>query len=256
MELAGRRALVTGVSRRIGIGYAIARRLLSEGAAVFIQSWTQHDHDQAWGADPGGTEAILAELAAVGGPLHHADVDLANPEAPAALVGSARAALGGLDIMVVNHARSSAGTIVDVTSDELDTSWAINARATLLLIQSFTVGRRTGSSGRVVVLTSGQHLGPMPGEIAYVASKSAVLQSLSTIAAELTSYGVTVNAVNPGPTDTGWATADVHDAVSRRFPDGTWGQPDTAARLVAWLVSDEAAWLTGQVINSEGGFRR
>lgn len=256
MNLTTRSALVTGVSRRKGIGFAIASRLLSEGAAVFIQSWPQHDRDQPWGGDPEGIEAVLADLGALGGPLHHAEVDLADPLAPSALVGKARAALGRLDTLIVNHARSSSGSLTDVTAGELDMSWAVNARATLLLIQSFAVGREARSPGRVVVMTSGQHLGPMPGEIAYVVSKSAVLQSLATIADELAEQGVMVNAVNPGATDTGWATPEVFEAVSRRFPDGSWGQADAAARLVAWLVSDEAAWLTGQVINSEGGFRR
>ncbi len=255
-KLTGRGALVTGVSRRRGIGFAIASQLLSEGAEVFVQSWSQHDRDQPWGADPGGTEAILSELSSFGGPVHSAEVDLADPQAPYALVDRARVALGRLDIMVVNHARSSSGSIVTVTPEELDRSWAVNARATLLLLQSFALGRTADSPGRVVLLTSGQHLGAMPGEIAYVASKSAVLQSLATIADELAVYGVVVNAVNPGPIDTGWASPEVYEAVSRRFPGGTWGQPDSAARLVAWLVSDDGGWLTGQVINSEGGFRR
>ncbi len=73
--------------------------------------------------------------------VHHAEVDLADPPAPAALVGEARTALGRLDIMVVNHARSSSGSIVDVSAEELDASWAVNARATLLLVQSFALGR-------------------------------------------------------------------------------------------------------------------
>jgi 3-oxoacyl-[acyl-carrier protein] reductase len=68
--------------------------------------------------------------------------------------------------------------------------------------------------------------------------------------------GITVNTVNPGPTDTGWAEPELHERVRRAFPLGRWGQPDDAARLIAWLCTDEARWVTGQVINSEGGVRR
>jgi 3-oxoacyl-[acyl-carrier protein] reductase len=108
----------------------------------------------------------------------------------------------------------------------------------------------------VILFTSGQQLGPMPGELAYAASKGALVAVTATLADVLADRGITVNTVNPGPTDTGYAGEAVRERVARRFPGGRWGTPDDAARLVAWLCSDEAAWITGQVINSEGGFRR
>jgi len=73
---------------------------------------------------------------------------------------------------------------------------------------------------------------------------------------ELLLASITLNTVNPGPADTGYAPPEAHEAVRRRFPQGKWGDPDDPARLIAWLVTDEAAWITGQVINTEGGFRR
>jgi 3-oxoacyl-[acyl-carrier protein] reductase len=76
----------------------------------------------------------------------------------------------------------------------------------------------------------------------------------ATLADELADSGITVNCVNPGPTDTGWGLADIDPTA--RMPAGRWGEPDDAARLVAWLCSDDARWITGQVIDSEGGFRR
>jgi 3-oxoacyl-[acyl-carrier protein] reductase len=107
-----------------------------------------------------------------------------------------------------------------------------------------------------VFLTSGQELGPMPDEIAYATSKGALASITRTLADHLAGRSITVNAVNPGPVDTGYATPEAHEALRRRFPQGRWGLPDDPARLIAWLATDEAAWITGQIINSEGGFRR
>ena len=109
-------------------------------------------------------------------------------------------------------------------------------------------------------MTSGQDLGPMTGEVAYAASKAALASITKTLADQLADRRITLNTVNPGPVDTGYAAfadqPDVHEIVRRHFPQGRWGTPDDPARLIAWLVTDEAAWITGQVINSEGGFRR
>ena len=161
--------------------------------------------------------------------------------------------LGTLDVLVVNHALGEAGGIDATSVEQLDRHLHVNVRASLLLVQAFArqVDRRRG--GRIVLLTSGQDNGPMPGEIAYVASKGALQQVTATLAAELADRGVTVNAVDPGPTDTGWGIGDRDPAP--HMPAGRWGEPDDAARLVAWLCSDEAGWVTGQTIRSDGGFR-
>jgi 3-oxoacyl-[acyl-carrier protein] reductase len=124
-------------------------------------------------------------------------------------------------------------------------------RAALLPVQEFAA-QLEGDSGAVVLLTSGAHLGPMPGEIAYAVSKGALAVATATLAAALADRGIRVNAVNPGPTNTGY----LDDVEPTRMPSGRWGEPDDAARLVAWLCSDEGRWVTGQVVDSEGGFRR
>jgi 3-oxoacyl-[acyl-carrier protein] reductase len=249
--LAGRAALVTGVSRRAGIGFAIARRLLDAGASVFIHGWAQHDAAQPWGAEPGGTEAVARELG-----VEHAEADFADAEAPARIVAAARTALGApLDILVANHARSGLGRLADVTAAELDAFLAENVRATILLVQQFAAQHDDArAGGRVVLLTSGQHLAPMTREVAYAVSKGAIHQATRTLADELAPRRITVNTVNPGPTDTGYGLADVDPA--RAMPFGRWGESDDAARLIAWLCTEDARWITGQVIDSEGGFRR
>jgi 3-oxoacyl-[acyl-carrier protein] reductase len=261
LPLRGRAALVTGVSRRAGIGYAVARRLAALGASLFLHRYAPHDRDQPWGEDPGGVQAVVAgvrdALAAVDASVHHLELDLALPEAPARLIEAAADAFGHLDILVCNHARSGGdGPLGTLDAKMLDAHWAVNTRSTILLTQAFA-GRHDGRpGGRVIVMTSGQDLGPMTGEVAYAASKGALASITKTLADQLADQRITLNAVNPGPVDTGYAPPEAHEAVRRHFPQQRWGVPDDPARLIAWLVTDEAAWITGQVINSEGGFRR
>jgi 3-oxoacyl-[acyl-carrier protein] reductase len=266
LPLCGRVALVTGVSRRAGIGYAIARRLAGLGASLVIHHYAPHDRDQPWGADPGGLEAVIGgvteALADPDAAVWHQEADLSAPDSPARLVESAAATSRFLDILVCNHARSGGdGPLGTLTAEMLDAHWAVNTRASILLAQAFAAQHEDSRpGGRIVFMTSGQDLGPMTGEVAYAASKGALASITPTLADQLADRGITLNTVNPGPVDTGYAAfadqPDVHEIVRRHFPQGRWGVPDDPARLIAWLVTDEAAWITGQVINSEGGFRR
>jgi len=243
-------ALVTGVSRRIGIGYAIARRLLDDGHDVFIHGWSAHDSDKPWGGEPGGTEAVAGDLG-----VPFVEADFADPTAPAAVVQAAQDALGPVDILVANHARSGHGRLADLKAEHIDDFLHENVRATLLLVKEFAERHDDSKDGgRVILMTSGQHLGPMSREVAYAVSKGALQQATATLADELADRGITVNTVNPGPTDTGWGLADSDPTGT--MPFGRWAEPDDAARLIAWLCSDEGRWITGQTINSEGGFRR
>jgi 3-oxoacyl-[acyl-carrier protein] reductase len=246
------------VCRRRGIGFAIAQRLLADGARVLVQSWAVHDADQPWGADPDGGDALLAELRGDrSDDVASIEVDLADPEAPERVVRAAQAQFGSVDILVANHARSSSQDLEHVTAEELDASFAVNARATELLAKAFAAAHDDSRpGGRIVLFTSGQHLGAMPGELPYVLSKGAIQQVTPSLADHLAPRGITVNAVNPGPTDTGWATGDLFEQVRARFPDGRWSTPDDVAGVVAFLAGDDAARLTGQVIDVEGGFRR
>ena len=261
LPLRGRAALVTGVSRRAGIGYAVARRLAALGASLFLHSYAPHDRDQPWGEDPGGPQAVARGVHdAVADPDAHVrwlPLDLALPSAPAELIDAAVAACGHLDILVCNHARSGGdGPLGTLDAQMLDAHWAVNTRSTILLTQAFAARHDGRPGGRVIFMTSGQDLGPMPGEVAYAASKGALASITKTLADQLSDQRITLNTVNPGPVDTGYAPPEAHEAVRRHFPQQRWGVPDDPARLIAWLVTDEAAWITGQVLNSEGGFRR
>lgn len=164
---------------------------------------------------------------------------------------------GHVDVLVCNHARSGGdGALGELTAEMLDAHWAVNTRSSLLLAQAFAAQHDGRPGGWVVLMTSGQGLGPMPGEVAYAASKAALAGITVTLADQLADAGVTLNTVNPGPVDTGYLTPEIAAQVAPMFPLGRRGEPDDPARLVEWLVSDEGRWMTGQVLHTEGGFAR
>jgi 3-oxoacyl-[acyl-carrier protein] reductase len=109
------------------------------------------------------------------------------------------------------------------------------------------------NDGRIINLSSGQSVAPMPGELAYVATKGAVEAFTVSLSAEVASLGITVNAVDPGITDTGWISPDLKKKWNAEAPMGRVGLPQDAARLIRFLASDDARWITGQVIHSRGG---
>lgn len=249
--------VVTGVSRRAGIGFAIAQRLLRDGAKVLLHSFSAHDAEQPWGADPGGVDALIGELGGASNRLQQIGADLGDPDAPRQVIERAVEVFGAVDALVVNHAHGSNQSLETVTAEELDRAWTVNARAAVLLTRAFAVHHDDDrAGGRVVLFTSGQHLGPMPGELPYVLSKGALHQVTRTLADELSDRGITVNAINPGPVDTGWPSAELREQLRPAFPAGRWGRPEDIAPIVAWLVSPDSGWISGQVVDAEGGFRR
>lgn len=250
--------MITGVSRRAGIGYATASRLAAYGASVFCHHFTPHDAAQPWGEDD--LEAVLHGVRAHlthGASMADMHLDLAEPGAPEKVMDAAVGAFGHIDALVCNQALSgSDGELGKLTSDMLDKHWKVNTRASILLAQAFAAQYERHGSGAIIFLTSGQELGPMPGEIAYAASKAALAGVTSSIADQLADQNIRVNTVNPGPVDTGYLTEEAWIQLAARFPFRRFGKPDDPARLIAWLCTDEASWVTGQTINSEGGFRR
>lgn len=247
--LEGRVALVTGVSRPAGIAAEVADRLGRSGATVFATGWPAHDAEMPW-----GEQALGAEL-----PVHRHDLE--DPDAPGALVDEVVAEHGRIDVVVAVHARSSDQGLAELTAGELTRSWAANVQSVLLLAKAFAAVHQSAPAGapptgRMLWFTSGQHLGPMPDQLPYTVTKAALHGMTSSLDAALASHRIVANCINPGPVDTGWATPEIHEAVAARFPDGRWGMPSDIADVVAFLVSDEGAWIRGQVLNVEGGFNR
>ncbi|MCC5894096.1 MAG: SDR family oxidoreductase [Alkalibacterium sp.] len=250
MKLEGAIALVTGVSHDHGIGAAVCRELAKEGADIFF---THYQSERDWPAD--FQEKLRTEN---GVRCRHIDIDLADPNAAVKIIKTVREQMGIPRILVNNAAHSTRDGYMELNAKTLDDHYAVNMRATCLLSVEFArlFKQHKQSGGRIINLTSGQAQGPMPGELAYGATKGAISAFTLSLSAELAPLGITVNAINPGPTDTGWMTPEIKESLAAKFLSGRMGMPEDAARLALFLASQEAQWITGQIINSEGGFLR
>jgi 3-oxoacyl-[acyl-carrier protein] reductase len=230
--------LVSGVSRTRGIGAAIASRLRTDGWKVYTTGLRAYDDEMPWGRDH--DQQIDDEA------------DLSDAGAAARVVGGAVAAVGSLQALVVTHTVDVGGGVLDMTPELIDRHVVVNIRATLLLMKEFALRVADPAiGGRIVLFTSGP---PQLGAIAYAASKGAIEWITLSAATELGPRGITVNAINPGPNQTGWMSALNEAEAAQRTPLGRAGRPDDAAALVSFLVSPDAAWLTGQIISSDGGY--
>lgn len=250
--LAGKTAVITGASRHIGIGAAIARALAEVGCNLFLTYYRTYDGMMPWGSKPQETETLIAELQNMGVVVEGVDLDLSEPTAPATLFTMAEIAVGPVDILINNATYSVNDDIDTLTAVHIDKHYALNMRGMMLLCTEF-VQRFQGEWGRIINLTSGQGLGPMPNELAYAATKGAVDAFSLSLSTAVAGRNITVNVVDPGITDTGWISPELHAQFVAQSPTGRLGQPADAARLVRFLASPEASWITGQTLRSRGG---
>jgi 3-oxoacyl-[acyl-carrier protein] reductase len=253
IDLNGKVAIVTGASRAIGIGAAVARSLAGAGADILVTYLLPYDAAQPWGSTPAEVETLLAELRALGVRASGLEADLAQTATPQRIFKACNELLGAPSILVNNACHSENGDILALDADQIDRHLAVNVRAMALLCQAFVRGWRGSSGGRIINLSSGQGVGPMPGELAYVASKCAVEAFTVSLAAEVAPRGITVNAVDPGATDTGWMSDELRQLLRARTPLGRLGLPTDAANLICFLASEQGGWITGQVLHSRGG---
>jgi 3-oxoacyl-[acyl-carrier protein] reductase len=238
--LSGKVAIVTGSSR--GIGRAIAERLAREGARVVI-NYTR-------GADAARDLASAIERA--GGRATVVQADVGRREDVERLFDEAER-LGGVDIVVANAGRVISGSIVDMRDEDFDEVFAVNARGTFFVLRE--AARRMRDGGRIVTIsTAGTALAPA-GASVYAASKSAAEELTRVLSKELGARGITANIVSPGMTETDMLEAvpqykQVGVALS---PFGRLGTPADIADVVAFVVSDDARWLTGENLHASGG---
>lgn len=247
-------AIVTGATRLHGIGAAVCKALAQKGNDIFFTYWPRYDKAMPWGMDDEDPFILQKEIESHGVRCEMAEVNLAQSYAPNRLLYMVSERLGEPSILINNATHSIHTTIEELDVEQLDRHYTVNVRATMLLSALFIKNYTLATRGSIINLTSGQSLGPMPEELAYIATKGAIEAFTTSVASAAAKKAITVNAVDPGPTNTGWMNEEVQQELMKRFPTGRIGTPTDAARLISFLVSEEAAWVTGQVIHSNGGF--
>lgn len=253
-SLAGKVALVTGVSRKAGIGAAIAKAFAEAAADVCTTYYRPYDELMPWGNNPSEAGDIVKELKATGVRAEGREADLSDPETPARLLDYFHSLFGFVDILVNNAVCDIEADVYSLSAALIDRHYAVNVRAVMLLCAEFAKRHDGRSGGRIINLSSGQGVEPMPDNLPYATTKGAIEALTLSLSASLAGKGITVNAIDPGPTDTGWLSADLRTKLLQRAPFGRIGTADDAAKLVLYLASSEAQWVTGQVVRSRGGF--
>jgi 3-oxoacyl-[acyl-carrier protein] reductase len=214
-------ALVTGAARANSIAAGIVPRLVADGWDVATSDLADADYP----------------------------CDLSVPTAPEELIATVSRERGPISALILSHAHDVESGILDTTAASFDAHVAVNARASLLLIAAFA-RQAPAEGGAIVAFTSDHTTGNLP----YGASKGALDRIVISAARELGPRRISANVVNPGPIDTGWMDDGLREALTSAHPLGRLGTPRDIAALVSFLVSEEGRWVSGQLINADGGF--
>lgn len=283
--LEGKTALVTGGNH--GIGAAVARTLGAQGANVFITyfrpetSYSKNELREALSAGIGGDalyrahqqqtpEHVVSSVKSAGGHASMLELDLSSSESASTVLDACEAEFGHVEILVNNHAYCSLETfdpagvggskydasVEFTTAEGIDRHFAVNVRASVLLMAEFTRRHvaRDAKWGRIINIST-DAADAHSLNVSYAASKHAIESYSRSAASELGKYGITCNVVAPGPIQTGYITPELEGAIVERTPLGRLGTPQDVADVVSFLASDEARWVTGQLLYVGGGFR-
>jgi 3-oxoacyl-[acyl-carrier protein] reductase len=242
-DLSNKVALVTGAAR--GIGAGIARRIARDGAKVVV--------NYSRSAEAAG--AVVQSIRKAGGEAIAIRADLGEPQQIAPMIEAGMKAFGRLDILVNNAAVGQRMTLDQVTPEGIDRQFAVNVRG--LLLACSAAAKVMSDGGRMINLSSGIVRARVPGSAIYAGTKAAVESITRCLAAELGPRGITVNAVSPGLVQTDMLASSVPEAVQKMLvaqtPLGRLGNVDDIADVVAFLASDDARWISGEVIPVNGG---
>ena len=254
-------AIVTGAGRPLGIGAQISYALCEMGYNVFLTSFAHYDSSYGIiqcesSLEVPEYEAIIRQCRSYGVKAYFKSFDLTHSENVIDLFDSANECLGDIHVIVNNLCVHHFDILGSITEKDISESLNVNAKAMFLLCQEFYKRFNSSNGGRIVNLSSTQSLEPLVSEISYAISKASVPVITSTLAPIMAKKGITINAVNPGATNTG----DVSDETIVEYKSanlfGRLGEPSDVANLVTFLISDKGKWITGQTINSEGGLFR
>lgn len=242
--LKGKIALVTGAAK--GIGRAIALALAEEGATVVVN----------YNGSKERAEQTVEEIRALGADGLAYQCNVADTEAALTMVKEVTARYGRLDILVNNAGVTRDNLIMKMSEEDFDAVISANLKGCFNTIKAASRQMLKQRAGRIINITSVSGILGNAGQANYVASKAGIIGLTKTMARELASRGITVNGVAPGFVDTDMTRAlpeGVKEAAVKQIPLGHFGKPEDIAHMVAYLASEKAAYITGQIISVDGG---
>ncbi|NBJ71447.1 SDR family oxidoreductase [Roseburia sp. 1XD42-34] len=253
-NLTGKITIVTGVSYSKGMGAATCLSLAKAGADIFFTHWSPFDEAEGR-LEEAFPSKLCEKLNGFGVRSDHMQLDLSLEESPNKLLNTVHNKLGTASILVNNATYEAPTNFRTLTPETLDIHYQVNNRGTLLLSVEFAKRYeqqfQNKKDGRIINLVS---KGPDPNNIAYIATKGMTIAATEPLSVALAPIGITVNSIDPGPTDIGWMNEEIKSNLLPLFPSGRLGRPEDAAKLITFLASDDSYWITGQTIRSEGGF--
>ena len=251
-----RSVLITGVSRSAGIGVELSLKAARLGYGVFATYYCDYDFDMpGWTKREDDIGDTLARIESEATRFGHMECDLRQTSEITRLFDTAERAVGPIYALVNNAGFSVDADVKTMTAEMIDDHFAVNMRAPMLLCKEFVQRwkRTEFESGKIINLTSGYPVEANPGNLQYSSTKAGMDRFSARLASELADTGITVNSIDPGPTDTGWMSPESREKLLASSPAGRLGTTEDVAKLFEFLLSDGSRWITGQVIHSRGG---